>query len=58
MGGRYYITGSQIGMAMALLESGRREDVKDLLNDIELKQFIGKKKDVDHMISELNKGLD
>ena len=50
MGGRYYITGVQIGVIKAFLKTRNLSDIDKLLDDIEEKQFIGKKKDLKKII--------
>lgn len=41
MGGRYYITGVQIGMIMAFAELGETDEILELLDKIEEEQFTG-----------------
>ena len=40
MGGRYYVTGAQLGMIKAILEASGQSI--GLINEIEEKQYIGK----------------
>ena len=53
MGGRYWISGVQIGMIKAFLYSNKEDLPKiiDILGIVEDKQFIGKKKDLKEMLS-------
>lgn len=46
MGGRYYITGVQIGQMLAYLELNADHKVRECLDEIYEHQFIGKKKDL------------
>ncbi len=42
MGGRYFITGVQLGMMKAIVEE---KDILDLLEEIENKQYLCEKED-------------
>ncbi len=41
MGGRYWITGVQLGMLRAFTSTEKIEKIEDILVDIEAEQYIG-----------------
>ncbi len=41
MGGRYFITGAQIGTIIALSRSKDTDKIEELINEITEKQFLG-----------------
>lgn len=45
MGGRYYISGVQIGMLRAFAKQEDETDIKKLLNKIEKEQYISEKEE-------------
>jgi len=51
MGGRYFITGIQLGMIEALAEKNPKQ-VLDLIKEIEDKQYICDKEEFDKMIKQ------
>jgi len=40
MGGRYWISGTQIGTLLALLKKGKVVEAKELIDQVESNQFI------------------
>jgi hypothetical protein len=50
LGGRYYITGVQIGMIRAFARQENETHIKKLLDEIEDKQYIGEKEDFEKKI--------
>jgi len=46
MGGRYLITGCQIGELIGLIQVGENKDALELLKEIANNQFVGTAKDV------------
>ena len=55
MGERYYITGVQIGIIKSFADMENYIEVNRLLRGIELRQFIGEKKDFERMLKEFKK---
>lgn len=45
MGGRYFLTGVQIGLLRGLIETNQIASALDVLTEIEHEQFIGSKHD-------------
>ena len=41
MGGRYLVSGTQIGLVLGMLANKRVEEASDLIDAIEKEQFIG-----------------
>ena len=49
MGGRYFITGTQLGMFKALIKN---KDIQRILKQVEEKQFIGNSKFLNRLMRE------
>jgi len=45
MGGRYYITGVQLGMLRVFVKQENESDVNKLLEEIEDRQYLGERED-------------
>jgi hypothetical protein len=45
MGGRYFITGVQIGMIRALAKLENDTEISELLDEVEKKQYLGEKEE-------------
>jgi len=55
MGGRYYLTGVQIGMLIGMIDEGMSKDALKLLEEIQDKQYICEKEDFKKLLKGGNK---
>ena len=55
MGGRYFITGVQIGMIRAFAKLENDVDINHLLDDIEKVQYLGEKEKVEKDLKKIQK---
>ena len=57
MGGRYYVTGVQLGMIQAFIEHNKLEELEKLMHEIEEKQFVGQCEAL-RMVSQVDLGCE
>lgn len=57
MGSRYFITGVQIGMIRAFSKLENDADISKLLDQIEKKQYLGEKEQVEKHLKKLKTNL-
>ena len=57
MGGRYYVTGVQLGMIQVFIEHNKLEELEKLMYEIDEKQFIGQC-EVLRMVSQVDLGCE